>query len=494
MPGMDLDFSTLDSLRRNHPAWRLLIADYAPLIISFFDRVFVKSNVRGIEEAQLVSALEDELFALRQARGPESFPRSAQDYLDDWTKDERGWLRKYYPQDSDEAHFDLTPASEKAIAWIESLSSRTFVGTESRLRTVFELLRQLVEGTGVDPEERIRELKRQRKGIDAQIARIRGGEMETLDETAVRERFLHMASTSREILSDFREVEQNFRNLDRATRERIASWEGSKGELLNDILGARDVIADSDQGKSFRSFWDFLMSSERQEDFDSMLDAVFALPAVAALQPDPSLRRIHYDWMEAGERTQRTVALLSRQLRRFLDDQVWLENRRIMEIIHSVEAKALALRDHLPEGPVTELTQAAADIELPMERPLFSPPMKARVDGKKIELADENVDAEALFKQWVVDKAALRTRIRQALAERDQVTLSDLVAAFPMERGLTELIAYLSLAAEDRDALFSESEVDSLSWIDEQGRRRSAQLDRVIFAKEKSEHAESRAQ
>jgi hypothetical protein len=232
------------------------------------------------------------------------------------------------------------------------------------------------------------------------------------------------------------------------------------------------------------------MSSERQEDFDSMLDAVFALPAVAALKPDPNLRRIHYDWMEAGERTQRTVALLSRQLRRFLDDQVWLENRRIMEIIHSVEAKALALRDQLPEGQVTELTQAAADIELPMERPLFSPPMKARVDGKKIVLADENVDAEALFKQWVVDKAALRTRIRQALALRDQVTLSDLVAAFPIERGLTELIAYLSLAAEDRDALFSETELDMLSWIDERGLRRSAELDRVIFAKEKSAHAE----
>jgi hypothetical protein len=487
---MDLDFSALESLRRGHPAWRLLTAEYAPLVISFFDRVFVKPNVRGIAEAQLVSSLEDELFALRQERGNESFPRSARDYLDDWTRDERGWLRKYYPQDSDEAHFDLSPAAEKAIAWIESLSARAFVGTESRLRMVFELLRQLVEGTGTDPEERIRELKRQRKELDARIARIRGGEMETLDETAVRERFLHMADTAREILSDFREVEQNFRDLDRSTRERIASWEGSKGELLGGILGARDLIADSDQGKSFRSFWDFLMSSQRQEELDSMLESVFALPAVAALEPDDGLRRVHYDWMEAGERTQRTVALLSRQLRRFLDDQVWLENRRIMEILRSIEAKALALRDRQPEGPVTELSQAAADLELPMERPLFSPPMKPRVDGKKIELADERVDAEALFAQWVVDKPSLRSRIRQALAERDQVTLSEIVAAHPLERGLTELMTYLSLAAEDRDALFSETEVDALSWVDAEGKRREAELGRVIFAKGKIVHAE----
>ena len=294
----------------------------------------------------------------------------------------------------------------------------------------------------------------------------------------------------REILSDFREVEQNFRNLDRATRERIASWQGSKGELLADILGQRDAIADSDQGKSFRSFWDFLMSSARQEDLDTMLDAVFALPAVASLEPDPQLRRVHYDWMEAGERTQRTVALLSRQLRRFLDDQVWLENRRIMEIIRSVEAKALALRNSMPDGPIAELASPSADIELPMERPLFSPPMRARIEDGKVAVADEYVDTEALFRQWAVDKAVLRSRIRQALLDRDQVLLSELVAANPLERGLTELVSYLSLAAEDRNALFSEAETDRLSWTDGEGSLREAEIPRVVFAKEVRAHAE----
>jgi hypothetical protein len=486
---MDLDFSALENLRRNHPAWRLLTAEYAPLMISFFNRVFVRPNVRGIEQAQLVSLLEDELFNLRQARGPDAFPRSAQDYLDDWTQDDRGWLRKYYPQGSDEAHFDLTPASEKAIAWVESLTARSFVGTESRLRIVFELLRQIVDGSGEDPAQRIRELKRQKKEIDRQIARIQNGELDILDETATRERFQHMAATAREILSDFREVEQNFRNLDRSTREKIASWEGAKGELLKDILGQRDVIADSDQGKSFKAFWDFLMSSDRQEDLSSMLDKVFTLPAIQTLRPDAGLRRVHYDWMEAGEQTQRTVALLSRQLRRFLDDQVWLENRRIMEIIRSLEVKALALRDAMPEGPITDLTQAAADIELPMERPLFSPPLRARIDDRKVVLADEAIDTEALFQQWVVDKAALRARIRQALADRDQILLSELVAANPLERGLTELMAYLSLAAEDRNALFSEDEIDRLSWTDLRGILRGAELPRVIFAKEIRPHA-----
>ena len=59
---------------------------------------------------------------------------------------------------------------------------------------------------------------------------------------------------------------------------------------------------------------------------------------------------MHYDWLEAGEYAQKTVAQLSQQLRRFLDDKAWLENRRIMDILHGIEAKALALRDGAPWG------------------------------------------------------------------------------------------------------------------------------------------------
>ena len=61
------DFATLENLRKNHPAWRLLCAQHAPLIISFLHRVFVAPNRRTIAQADIVEALEDELFSLREA-------------------------------------------------------------------------------------------------------------------------------------------------------------------------------------------------------------------------------------------------------------------------------------------------------------------------------------------------------------------------------------------------------------------------------------------
>ena len=111
------------------------------------------------------------------------------------------------------------------------------------------------------------------------------------------------------------------------------------------------------------------MSSSRQEEFTRLLDRAMTLPAVAASQPDSRTRRIHHDWLEAGSITQRTVAQLSSQLRRFLDDMTLLENRRISEILRSIEAHAIALRNNQPKGEVINVPSAIAAIELPMERP-----------------------------------------------------------------------------------------------------------------------------
>ena len=140
---------------------------------------------RVLRQADLAEALEDELFALRDRCGAELFPKAALDYLNDWAANDKGWLRKFYAQGSDEPHFDLTPATEKAIAWLGTLAERSFVGTESRLLTLFELLKQMSEGSETDPQTRIAELQRRRDEIDAEIARVLSGDMPMLDDLSL---------------------------------------------------------------------------------------------------------------------------------------------------------------------------------------------------------------------------------------------------------------------------------------------------------------------
>jgi len=480
---MALDLDALETMRRQHPAWRLLLADSAPLVASFLQRVFVLPNLRVMSQADLAEALEDTLYALREQSGAAAWPKTAPEYLTDWAANDKGWLRKFYPPGSDEPHFDLTPATERAIGWLASLGERSFVGTESRLLTLFDLLRQMQDGSESDPETRVRELLRRRALIDTEIALVTAGQAPLLNDTALKERFAQFAGLARELLADFREVEHNFRALDRRVRERITLWDGSKGALLQDILGEREQIADSDQGRSFRAFWDFLMSRARQDELTQMLDHVMQLAPVAELQPDPRLRRVHYDWLEAGEHAQRTVALLSQQLRRFLDDQAWLENRRIMDILRRIEAGALAVREAPPAGDFMAIDDTAPNIELPMERPLHAAAPRLLIDSAALAAGDEDVDAGALFSQFVIDKAALAQHVRQSLQQRTQVTLSELLALRPLRQGLAELVAYLGLAAEQGKAVIDDTVEDQVSWRNAGGTLKSARLPRVIFIK-----------
>ena len=488
---MILDYATLDAMRSQHPAWRLLRSDHAPLVASFLHRVFVVPNVRVMAAADLAEALEDELFALRERMGAEAFPKPAMDYLNDWASPEKGWLRKFYRQASDEPQFDLTPSTEKAIAWLASLSERAFVGTESRLLTLFELLKQMSEGSEADPSKRIAELHRRRNEIDAEIARVLSGDMPMLDDTALKDRFQQFTQLARELLTDFREVEHNFRLLDRRVREQIALWEGAKGELLEEIMGERDAISDSDQGRSFRAFWDFLMSNRRQEELTEMLAHVLLLSPVVELKPDTRIRRVHYDWLEAGEHTQRTVAQLSQQLRRFLDDQAWLENRRIMDILHSIEAKALSLRDVLPAGEVMNIADIAAEIELPMERPLYTPAVKPVIANIMLETGEIDVESAALYSQVVIDRDRLTRHIQRALRERSQVTLRELTEEQPLRQGLAELVTYLELGSGKFQTVVDERAEDIITWqsllaengVDAEPLTKRARMPRVIFVK-----------
>jgi Protein of unknown function (DUF3375) len=480
-----LTFDEVAWLRDNSPAWRLLRADNAPLVLSFLHQVFVAENIRSIPAAELASRLDDELYALNQRDGEaKKFPKPAKAYLDDWAAPETGWLRKYYPEGTDEPHVDATPAVEKALKWVGALKEREFVGTESRLNTVIDLLRQIVFGTETNPEQRIAELLRQRQDIDEQIARIRDGQLDLLEASAVRDRYQQFSATAWELLADFREVEENFRKLDRQLREKITGWHGGKGELLDDVLGSRETIAGSDQGRSFQAFYDFLLSQARQQELSDLLDSVHNLNDLAG--KDIRLRHIHYDWMDAAERTQATVRQLSEQLRRFLDDQVWFENRRVIDILRDIEGRALQLRDAKGVAVSMEIDAPAPAITLPMERPLYAPVRKARLDSEDVRPADEETDPAALFEQIYVDPEPLRAGVRQALRSDPQVGLAQLVADHPLRAGVAELVTYLSLKDSTFGLVFDERHAEQVRWQEPDGRERRVTMPRVTFVRSTS--------
>lgn len=121
-----MDYLQLQSLRQTRPAWRLMTAGYAAMIASVLQRAFVTPSVRTMNEPALAVKLEDLLFHLRCSDGDDTFPRAATSSLEDGASDRCRWLRRYYASGTDEPlhHLnDLTPATELALGWLQSLGS-----------------------------------------------------------------------------------------------------------------------------------------------------------------------------------------------------------------------------------------------------------------------------------------------------------------------------------------------------------------------------------
>lgn len=475
-----MDFEAIDALRERHVAWRLLRATHASLILSFLGDYFVDGNRGACPATDLAAALDDHLYALNAvavgAGGEVRFPQEPRAYLEAWAAPEAGYLRRFYPPGDAEVHYEVTSDFEKAYGWVQSLLARPFVATESRLHTAVELLRQIVHGTDTDPERRLVELQRRRDEIDAEIAAVQTGQLPMLGAAGVRDRYQQFATTARELLADFREVEENFRRLDRAARERIATWDGAKGELLADLVGGRSQITHSDQGHSFAAFYDFLLSQSRQDELADLLRRVSELDEVHA---DQRLRGIHHDWSEAAERAQRTVRQISEQLRRFLDDQVWLENRRVLDLVRDVEAAALQVRDRAPAIGLT-IDEPGIPVALPFERPLYSPPAAADVESL-IPPATADVDAELLFAQTFVDQRRLLDNIRAVLPARSGALLEDIVSLYPLEHGAAEIVGYLALDDGEVTVELDDSDETVLDYDDpaEAGNIKRARLPKV---------------
>ncbi len=459
-----MDYYAINALRESHAGWSLLRAQNAPLAISFFMAAFTGPNQRNLGRQQLIDSLDDVLFGLRDAYGEDKFPRQASEYLDDWAAPERAWLRKYYIQGQDEPRYDLTAAAEDVVRWVEGLRGRDFVATQSRLTSIFAVLERLVQQSETDPEVRLAELQRQRDGIDAEMQRIRDGNIRVMTGPEALDHFQQLTSLAKDLLSDFREVEQNFRKLDRQVREQIATWDGTQGELLESIFANQQDISSSLQGRTFQGFWDYLMSPESRRKLQELLQRATQIEALAHADNLHAVVNLHQDWLPAVEQTQGTVRQLSQQMRRLLDDKVFLENKRIMQLIRSIESGALATREQPPSGDFMTISAPSVDITLPFERPLYEPSRRVMVDDDVLTADDADVDAGALFSQFHVDKERLKANIDAVLAEAEQTTLAEVTAAYPVSQGLAEIVTYYQLATESDWASITPDALQQVSW------------------------------
>jgi hypothetical protein len=128
-----------------------------------------------------------------------------------------------------------------------------------------------------------------------------------------------------------------------------------------------------------------------------------------------------------------------------------------------------------------EMDGLKPDLRIPMEHPLFSPPVPLDLDARFDEIDVNDLDDGVLFNQVVVDRAKLSKNIRRALQNSGQISLAEVLKEHPLEEGLAELVAYLSIGENSRTALVDDKEKEEILWTDREGVVRKAMFPRIVF-------------
>ena len=477
-----MTYEKLKSLQEHNRTLKLLKSDNFAFTLSFFYLTFVKNRKITLQHSEILSYLDDYLYQLNSIY-ENAYPKEAKEYLDDFVSEKNGYLRKYHDS-ADEALYELTPYTQKALEFIESLEKKEFVGSRSKFNIIFELLEELEFETTLSDEERIRELESKREKLTQEIEAIRQKQDIRFDSSRIKEHFMQIEEMVRKLTYDFSEIEYNFRALNTTAMEKIALSQSAKGEVLGSIFEIEDEIRQSDQGKSFFAFWQLLSDTQRSDRFSNLLENLYTIESISKLDSEQKMSDLKFTLLKNGEKVFRLSSKLIEQLRRFLDDRVWVENRRILELTQQIEKKAIALKGDAPKQK--NFITVAGDkviINSIFSKSLYQP-KKAQNFTKELREEDIKLDIESFYNLFYIDETQLLSNINKALLKQPQVKLSEIVQNYPITKGISELVGYISLAKRGENVVIDALEKESIIIEDVDGRTKRVSLPKIIFVRE----------
>lgn len=400
-------------------------------------------------------------------------------YLRQWSSESlRYFYCEYDGQTGTEPLYKITPELQKAYSFVVSMNeySNNFVPTESRFKEILEILKEVHMSTEGNAQMYLDDLLAQRAALDEKIEKAKKGEVISLSDSQIRERFLQFQHDAIELLDDFRQVDANLCNLDKEIMQDILNWTGPRGELLDKYFDQNEYIENTDQGRSVKAFSRLLLSSSDDELIMTRIDNLINHKAVASLHKDERIHNIHDSWLNARLNIERIMGASTKRIKSFLQPANLDANRFLKERIKSITQKVsdLTKEDGLEVLPpeLFELEIPRAEINLPYDRPLAS--VSDRLEfNTEIKKDEFKADDHKLFDQVVVNPELLASRISEFMDNADEVDLYDIVQKYPLDHGITELTTYVKLAMLGFDLIEDPERYDLYRWeaLDPDGNR-----------------------
>lgn len=427
--------------------------------MDFLHREFKLAGKITRPHSELTVALDSYLDALVQEGllvpdGKSNSREKADTYLGAWCSNSIGWMKRFFEEKTEEPIYQLTAEFEKALAFVEKATDeRSFIGTESRLRTILEVLGNVVAGVDSDPKSRLEQLARQRTEIDEEIKSLEASPARaTLSATQVRERFQLATQQLSQLKSEFRAVEDRFKSITRGVQQRIIAASDSRGEILQFALDSEDMLKHGDQGRSFFEFLKLIHSPESQDQINELVERLSEVEALAAEHDElAQLRTMVPTLIAEAEKILRTTQHLSTTLRRLLDARSTRHHQQLSKVLRDILGAA-AEKAEEPPAEIGIEVEVELEIQCPMDRPFWSatdPFDEVDLQAAVADPAQQKAAMEQMLQLERLDWSEMRERVRNVTVGEQECALTTLLERYPIEAGAVEVLGYLQIAHDD---------------------------------------------
>jgi hypothetical protein len=373
------------------------------------------------------------------------------------------------------------------MQWLEDLQVRPFVGAESRLEFIFRQLEEIVLFSTTDAGQRIAALRAQQAALQAQIEAIEAtNTAETYTPVQLTERFGNALDLARGLTADFRQLEENFKEVARALAEAQTRPGATKGRIVGQLLDTHAALKCSAQGQSFYAFWNLLSSPKRQQRWRALVRQVYELDGIdAKLRTNHLLKRLSSRLLVEGERVVRSNERMAATLRRALESAANGEDRRLRELIREIQQLALACRTSPPPDDYFCDVSGPPQVFASFSRTLWQPDVTGHA-AQTLAFDSGAFDRQVLerFRALAdLNLARLRKQVQTCLVTDDSILLSQILQRFPPREGILEVVGYVLIGMQESQHYVAEDQLVDIQIGATGGNEEVWRIPEVLFTR-----------
>ena len=391
-----IESNKIADILSNSPSVDLLKLRNREVVITFLVNTF--SNQQGVilsekmhnQLADYLDSIQVEIDDEIEITLADTYEMKAKKYIQSWTN--KGFLTNYQDE-TGEIYYELSSHSSKTLDWLSSLKKEEYVGAESKFKNIFSQLKELVEFTNEDVEKRIQLLEDKKLEIEQQIQRIKVGEdVKVFQDFEIIPRFNQLTKSAKELLSDFKEVEDNFKEITKDIYLKHAEGNITKSNILEFTFDAIDELKNSQQGKSFYAFYTFILTPSLQDEWGNLTKELYKTLEDKDIEiSDYFLKGMKKNLHSSGQKVSKANDKMAEKLSRIIRENEASKSEVTKNIINEIKKSLIELSKVKIKPDVSFELETDIQINIPFERKLTYEQSEKLTYKSNPKLADEDI-------------------------------------------------------------------------------------------------------